>query len=523
MRPSGTSTARGPAAAARTPPSCRVAVFIVVAALSCCASPALADDAGDEAPGRLDLTLTDSVVLALKNNRRLLNARLDRTVERFSLRVAENTFRPHVTIGPYLARRHTDPSTDVDTAGLATRVTVRLPTGGELGVDWEYGGRWTGSGSGSGPSQPRYANALTFTFTQPLLRGAGTRVATAPVRIARLSEEIHVLALKSTVIDVVSLVARRYRDYLQAERRVDIRTRSLERARDLREVNELLVRTGRMAERDIVQTEAVIAERELRLIAARGALDAARLALTDILDVDSRTPIRLTGRLSAGLDPAPVRTDVAHGVETALRHRPDYQAAELRIENARSRVEVTESGRRWELSASVSARFDDDDASAGRAATSLRGTDYGVRLDLAVPLGRAAADPAQLQYERARVDLRKARNDLVETRQRIDIEVTNAVRDVELSRRELDLARTARELARRKTEIEEEKLRLGLSSNFRLVAFEDDLEAAQNTELDSVVAWHDALTELDRTLGTTLERWDIEVGDITRHGGAGER
>ena len=520
MRPRGIPGARGPAAAARPLPSCRAAVFIVMAALSCGAGRALADTAGDDAPGRLDITLEDSIVLALKNNRRLVNARLDRAVERFSLRVAENTFRPHVTIGPYIARTHTDPSTDVDSAGLATRARLRLPTGGELGLDWEYGGRWTGSGRGGVPAQPRHANALTFTFTQPLLRGAGMRVATAPVAIARTSEQINVLALKATVIDIITSVARRYRDYMQAERRVDIRTRSLERARALREVNELLVRTGRMAERDIVQTEAVIAGRELRLIEARSALDAARLALTDILDVDSRTRVRPTGALGGNLDPERVRTGLAHGVETALRHRPDYRAAVLRIENARSRVEVAESGRRWDLSATVSAKFAGDDATAGRAAHRLRSTDYGVRLDLAVPLGRAAADPARQEYERAVADLGKARNDLAEARQRIDIEVANAVRDVERTHREVGLARTARELAERTMEIEEEKLRLGLSSNFRVVAFEDDLEAAQNTELDLVIAYHNALTALDRTLGTTLERWGIAIDDVE---GAGAR
>ena len=86
---------------------------------------------------------------------------------------------------------------------------------------------------------------------------AGMRVATAPVAIARLAEQINVLALKATVIDVVSSVAKRYRDYMQAERRVDIRTRSLERARALREVNELLVRTGRMAERKLARGTSV--------------------------------------------------------------------------------------------------------------------------------------------------------------------------------------------------------------------------------------------------------------------------
>ena len=482
---------------------------MAVAALSCWVGQAPGSTAGDEAPGRLDLTLEDSIVLALKNNRELVDARLDREVERFSLRVTENTFRPHVTIGPYIERRHSDPSTDTDTAGLATKVTLRLPTGGQLGLDWEYGRRWTDGVS----SQPRYGSGLTFTFTQPLLRGAGMRVNTAPVRVARLGEKIGVLALRQTVIDIASSVVTRYRDYVQAERRVDIRAGSLRRARDLREVNELLVRTGRMAERDIVQADALIAGRELRLIEARGRLDAARLALTGVLDIDSRTRIRPTGTLGGSPDPEPTHTDPARSIETALRRRPDYLAAVLRITNAQSRAEVAGDERRWDLSATVSATFSNDDASAGRAAGGLRNTDYGVRLDLAVPLGRAAADTAQLGYAQAMVDLGKARNHLAEVRQRIDIEVTDAVRNVELSRREVELARTARELAQRKTELEREKLRLGLSSNFRLVEFEGDLEAAQNTELDSVIAWHDALTSLDRALGTTLERWDIEIDD----------
>ena len=89
---------------------------------------------------------------------------------------------------------------------------------------------------------------------------------------------------------------------------------------------------------------------------------------------------------------------------------------------------------------------------------------------------------------------------------------------MELSGRQVELARSARKLVEQKTEIEKEKLRLGLSSNFRLVAFEDDLVSAQNSELDSIIAHRAALTALDRTLGTTLKRWNIEVGKVDREG-----
>ena len=72
---------------------------------------------------------------------------------------------------------------------------------------------------------------------------------------------------------------------------MEIAERSLERARGQLEVNRALIETGRMARQDIVQTEASVADRELSLTVAEGALNDARLSLIDILDIDRRTRI----------------------------------------------------------------------------------------------------------------------------------------------------------------------------------------------------------------------------------------
>ena len=460
-------------------------------------------------PVSLNLTLVEAVHMALRNNRGLLGARLDRVVERFSLRVAENRFRPHVTVGPYVERSRTASSAATDSAGLTTAITLRVPTGGEFAV------RLDGSGStGDVAAESRWQSALELAFRQPLLRGASTEIDTAPVRIARVEERISVLALGQAVADVVSATIGRYREYMRAEHRVAIRAGSLKRARELLAVNELLVGTGRMAERDIVQTKADIASRELRLIAARNDLDAARLALIDILDVDSGTSIGLADTLTDTGDPVPAPTDVERSLETALLYRPDYQRAVLGVRNAETRVAVAQDALRWDLSAILSSRFARSGEDIGF--DGVGEPDYGIRLDLAIPLGPAAVDPARREHVAASVALRNVRNDLAELRQRIDIEVRNAVREVELSRRQVALARTARELVGEKTEIEKEKLRLGLSSNFQLVAFEDDLVAAENSELDARIAYLNSLTSLDRTLGVTLERWNIVVEELDR-------
>ena len=501
-------------ATAMTSFTAQAASCIVAITLFCCAAAGFGQAPEGGPAGRLALSLEEAVRLAVRNNRDLINARLGRVAERFSLRVAENKFRPHVSIGPYVDRTHTAPSTDIDTVGVSSTVTLRLPVGSDFRASWSGGHQ-----SGGAATHSQYTNELEFTFTQPLLRSAGIGVNTASVRTARLAEEINVLALRQTIIDVVSAVIRSYRGYMQAERRVDIRARSLQRARELLAVSRLLVETGRMAERDLVQAQADIAGRELQLVAAQNSLDAARLALTDILDIDSRTRIRLTDTLGGTLDAGPPQTDAADRIETALRHRPDYLRAVLGVRIAEVQVTVADNERLWDLSAAVSTRISDAPASPGGAPGRPGNTDYGLRLYLSVPIGPAAVDPGRQKHVEAVVDLRKARNNLANWRQRVDIEVSNALREVDLTRRQVELARAARELVEQTTEIEKEKLRLGLSSNFRLVAFEDALVAAQNSELDALIGYQGALTSLDRTLGTTLERWNIEIGDVDREEG----
>lgn len=447
------------------------------------------------------LTLEDSILLALANNRSLVDARINREAERFALQVAENKFVPHLNVGSFVDRTNPGTADGRSTVGgISSTLTLRVPTGGALTLGW------IGGEKHHAPADARYASELALTFTQPLLRGAGIDVSTASVTIAQVSERINILALRSIVIDIVSTVIRRYRDYLQAERRVEITRKSLERAQALLEVNKSLVRTGRMAERDVVQTQANIASRKLNLIAEQNRLDASRLSLIDVLDIDSRARLSLVDALNTEQE----RPDMTDSVKVARRHRPDYLIAKLGLENAETRALVAENNRLWDLSASLQANFGHGSESFGDALGSLDKTDYGLRLDLSIPIG-AANDPRELAHVEASTRLRRARNNLEELVQRVDIEVENAVREVDLSYRQVGLARAARELVEQKVEVEKEKLHLGLSSNFQLVVFEDDVVDAQNRELDAIINYLNALTSLDSTLGTTLRSWGIRV------------
>jgi outer membrane protein TolC len=458
-----------------------------------------AGSAADEQPEYprslpLKLNLTDAIALALRNNRSLIDARLGRTLDKLALEASEDEFWPKVNVTPstkFLSQAGEYRRDSAD-AAVSSGVTLRIPTGGQINLDWENS------------VADQFHTALRFSFSQPLLKGGGIKVGTASLRIARRMEEMSVLGFKSVIINIVSSVIRSYRNFIQARQRLEISIRSLQRGKDLLAVNRLLIQTGRMAERDIVQAEAEVANRELRLTETRNSLDAARLALVDILDIDSGARIEPTETLTIEAK----NPDVDRSRELALQHRPEYLQALLRIENAEIALLVAKNNRLWDLSLTSSVDFSGSDSIGAAFPDS---GDYRIGLNLAIPLVDRAP---RRDYLSARLRLERARRDLEELRQKVDIIVVNAVREVDVRFQQVELAQRARELAEQKLDIEQEKLKLGLSTNFQLVRFEDDLVDAQNGEVDAVIAYLNALTSLDQTLGTTLDTWEIDVREM---------
>ena len=171
-------------------------------------------------------------------------------------------------------------------------------------------------------------------LTQPLLKGAGTDAATASVRLAQLTEQTHLLGLKSVISNTLTDVIRSYRQYVRTLRALDISRQSVARARDLLVINRTLIQSGRMAEIDLVQSESDLANQEFGLVAAENDADTARLTLLKILGLDPDTPFQPELELSV----EPVAYEFAHALQTARANRPDVLGAELAVALAETRL-----------------------------------------------------------------------------------------------------------------------------------------------------------------------------------------
>ena len=462
--------------------------FLLAIPVLLAACPSTFGQAADSFGGRpLALTLDDAVRLALQNNRSLIDARLARTFQEFALDVAGDRYRPALTIGPSTqAQKEYDWKAEVD---VETRLRIR--TGGQFTL------RWVKPIAG----QDDMSDTVTLSFSQPLLKGFGASVDTAPLRSARLTDEVNMLAFREAIASVVTSTIRAWRGLVRARRQLEIGVSSLKRARRQLEINRTLIEAGRMAAREILQTKANIADRELSLVQSRNHVTAANFQLIDLLDIDSATEVRPLETPTTRQSVYPLE----EAIDMALRHSHARARALLDKEIATIELEVAENQTLWDLSL-------DAEGSRVRGRTGDT-TDYAARAWLTIALWNRSPE---LGLMRARVRARQAERNLAEVRQAMDIGVRQAVYDVEVGRRRIELAREARALAEEKLEIERSKLREGLSSTFQLGRFEEDLVRAQNAEVDALIDYENALTALDRTLGTTLETWDIGVEQVGR-------
>ncbi len=100
-----------------------------------------------------------------------------------------------------------------------------------------------------------------------------------------------------------------------------------------------------------------------------------------------------------------------------------------------------------------------------------------------------------------------------DARQTLEQNVIDAVRDLGTRWRQYQIAQRATALSRRKLEIEREKLRVGRSSNFQVLSFETDLRNVENTQLNALISFLNAQTQLDLIVGMTLDSWEISLND----------
>lgn len=445
------------------------------------------------------LTLGDAVYLGLRNNPRIRSAYLQRVAQKFDLRVAEDTFNPKLVLNSYY--RSTQGSEDrARNANLAPAATL-------LG---EYGTRlsmaWTQQLNNADRAGRYRSDGLDLAIIQPLMRGAGWDATTAPLRLSRLAEQANRLNLKANVAQTISQIIATYRELLRSQEQLSISQEALKRSMTLLDVNRALIDAGRMAEFEIVQTEADIATQQLGVEEAQNQLDISRLSLLRLLALDLSTPIRA----SEALEASRMDIDKRQAFNLAQAQQPEYLATLLGSQQADLNLVIAKDSGRWQVDLVAGANQVRDATDNASGNTHNRRWDSYTGIQVQIPIGDISTRQAEV---RARVNVENQAILITDARQELERNVNNVVRDLGTRWRQYEIAQRAVELSRRKIDIERDKLSAGRSTNFQVLSFEADLRNAENARLNALIAYLNAQTQLDLTLGMTLESWEIALND----------
>lgn len=458
------------------------------------------------------LTLPQAVGLAVRNSRALKDARLARDADRYDLFLADGTFLPKLDLGAGWSRAEgelsnpgSDPTRDrEDDASFLAALRLELPTGGSVSFAWDEARSDQRSLEPPGPSFDDRARGASVELRQPLLRGGGTAAAMAPLRRARIDDLLSELDFRGRMMRVITDAVRAYRRLVRADRGVEIAERSLAQARDLLSVNQALIEAGRMASVDLIQTETQVANAEVDLLVAENGRDSALLALLDVLDLPSDSVIAAVDAIEI----RPLELDLEALYQTALEHRPDFRATELRLDSARLTWIEAKNNRLWDLDFTASyGDFRDLPSSA---------VDESIEKSWSagLVLGRTFGDRTrERRFAQSEIAVERAEVRLDEAREALRIELVDRLKAIDTARRSVEVAARARSLSERQLEIEEEKLRVGRSTNFEYLRLESDLVGARLRELNATIAYLDALTLLDEAVGTTLATWGVTLGE----------
>jgi outer membrane protein TolC len=97
------------------------------------------------------------------------------------------------------------------------------------------------------------------------------------------------------------------------------------------------------------------------------------------------------------------------------------------------------------------------------------------------------------------------------TIQSIELDVRNSLMQVQMYKARIDTAKVARELSERTLAAEQDKFSLGTSTIQFVLNDQNSVAQAETNELQTLVNFTKALVDLDRSMGLSLKKNNIEL------------
>ncbi|HVP89962.1 MAG TPA: TolC family protein [Terriglobales bacterium] len=492
----------------------------------------------------MSLTLEDAIVRALKGNLNVAAEVIGPELSGAQVSLAKEMYMPTFQIG-LQEERYEQPSTwSLQNSGTYVMrsaysplsITQQIPLGGNLSVALNY--NYQKNNQLFQNFNPYYSSNLSFTLTQPLLRNFGWTVSRKSIVVAQNSLDVSRSNFKTTLITTIYNVEQAYWNLVYANENLKALQQSLDLGRDLLTKTKKEVEVGQKAPIEVLNAETTVARREADILQAEAQVRRSRDQLAALFNLDADPAAKGMALVPADKpELKPFKITYEEALAKAMARRPELEAAKYGIETKKVNFTVARNQLLPKLDLNVVKSspgisgdqilyLNNDPFSGvivgtipGKASQAFRDAfkflynNWTVGLTLTIPFGDVVG---RSNYAYAKLDLEQTQARLKYQEQQIALEVSDAVLTLETAAKSVDAYRVARELAEKQLEAETKKLNVGLSTNYFVLTYQDQLSTARSAELSALVAYNIALANIAKVTGTTLETRNITLTDYIK-------
>jgi HAE1 family hydrophobic/amphiphilic exporter-1 len=518
------------------------------------------------------LTIREALALALENNKDIEVARHNVKIAEFDLTAARGVYDPRLISSSYFERTKNPISsflsggsngatTQSDFTGTARLEGLTPKLGGSYHLDFSSVRLTTNNQFAA--LDPQYPTALTFSYTQPLLRGLRFDNNRRLIEIGKKNLSLTDAQFRQRAIETITNVQRAYWDLVFALRNLQVQKDAVSDSRAQLEHNQRLVAEGALAPIDVVAAEAQLAGFEQTLFSSLEEVSRSENNLKNLIAVDRKAELWNVSIIPTdSVDLIPPATTLPEALKAALDNRPELQQSNVAREineidqkffreQTKPAVDLvgsygmvglagTASGginpfttSNTELRNAVNRLLDHENLEHGgfdrlsevpvqtispvllggydqslQNLLSNRFNNFRVGVQINLPLRNRTA---QAQLGRSLVEGQRIATLREQLEQSIQVEVRNALQVVRSAEARLRSAGIARAASEEQYKSEQRKLDAGQSTVFLVLERQTALTTARGNELRAQTDLNKAIAELQRATGNALTTNNIVV------------
>jgi outer membrane protein len=511
------------------------------------------------------MSLREAIALALTNNKDIEVARDNVKIAEYDLLSTRGAYDPRFSAQSYYEKIKTPAGSFLSGASTAVEATDFTATSRLEGLTPKYGGIYrfdfssvrSTSNSLFTALNPQYPTALTFSYTQPLVRGLRFDAPRRQIEVARKNLSLTDAQFRQRAIEVITSVQRSYWDLVFALRNLQIQRDSLNDARTQLTHNRRMVDEGSLAPIDVVAAETQVANFEQAEFSALEDVNRAENNLKNMIAENQKAKLwNLSIIPTDQADLTLPQVTLPDAMSAAMQNRQELRQSDLAREinlldqklyrdQTKPEIDLVGSygmvGNAGTVSGSnpltassdqVRARVNQLSVLNGLPAlpappvstispgligaypqsisnlASNQFNNFRVGVSVSLPLRNRTAEG---MLGHSLVEGRRIGTQREQLEQLIQVEVRNALQSLKTSAARLRSAAVARSSAEQQYESEKRKLDVGQSTVFLVLERQTALATAKGNELRAQTDLNKAIAELQRTTGNSLTANNVNV------------